>query len=205
MKASLTAFLFIFAASFASLHAATEDPTAKLHETVWAALDAIYGECCADLTVQDKQLRVREVVERHFSLEVIIRRAIGRNWNKMSPAEQEQVVELIAQLVIKAYVTNLDGTERPEITFGDTVYISDKRIEIPSVIVANGKTFNIVYRLGLMKTGWEIYDIVAENISIVSNYRQQFDDHFRSGDGAGLVAKLEELLKKEKIDNEVKI
>jgi phospholipid transport system substrate-binding protein len=40
-----------------------------------------------------------------------------------------------------------------------------------------------------------MYDIVAEGISIVANYRQQFDDHFRRGTAAELIQKLEELLK----------
>jgi phospholipid transport system substrate-binding protein len=51
-----------------------------------------------------------------------------------------------------------------------------------------------------LKTGWQIYDIVAEDISIVSNYRQQFDDHFRKGNGAQLIEKLEKLLKQEELD-----
>jgi ABC-type transporter MlaC component len=56
-----------------------------------------------------------------------------------------------------------------------------------------------------MSSGWQIYDIVAENISVVSNYRQQIDDHFRKGDGAGLVARLEELLKQDEINDDTKI
>jgi phospholipid transport system substrate-binding protein len=51
-----------------------------------------------------------------------------------------------------------------------------------------------------LKTGWQIYDIVAEDISMVSNYRQQFDDHFREENGARLIEKLEKLLKKEVLD-----
>jgi len=52
----------------------------------------------------------------------------------------------------------------------------------------------------LLKTGWEIYDIVAEDISIVSNYRQQLDDHFRKENGARLIEKLEKLLEQEELD-----
>jgi phospholipid transport system substrate-binding protein len=184
---------------------AAGDPAAKLRRTVDAALEAIYGECCADLGAEEKRARVRAAVEENFSLEHIIRRAIGRNWQKMTEAEREQVVELIARLVVKSYVNSLDGKERPEVSFGETVEISDKRIEVPSTVVADGETYSILYRLGRMRSGWEIYDIVAEGISVVSNYRQQFDEHFRGGDAAGLIARLEELLEKEDMGDEVKI
>ena len=185
--------------------AAQSEPAAKLQRTVDTTLDAIYGECCADAPVEDKEARVRAIVEENFSLLALVRRAIGRNWQKMSPDGRGQVVELITRLVVKAFVRNLDGTERPEIAFGETIEITDKRIEVPSTVTAEGKTYRIVYRLGRLKTGWEIYDIVAEDISIVANYRQQFDEHFRTKDGAALIARLEELLKTEDIGNEVKI
>jgi ABC-type transport system involved in resistance to organic solvents, auxiliary component len=107
--------------------------------------------------------------------------------------------------VLKAFINNMSGRSRPEITFGETVNITDNRIEIPSTVVLDGNTFNVLYRLGRLKSGWEIYDIVAENISVVSNYRQQLDDHFRKGTGAELISKLEELLQKDDIGNEIKI
>ncbi len=55
--------------------------------------------------------------------------------------------------------------------------------------------FYVLYRLGLTRTGWQIYDIVIEGISIVSNYRQQFVDHFRRGTPEELIKKLENLVK----------
>ena len=59
------------------------------------------------------------------------------------------------------------------------------------------------YKLARMQSGWELYDLVAEEISLVSNYRQQFDDHFRRGNAAKLIEKLEELLNHEKLDHKV--
>jgi phospholipid transport system substrate-binding protein len=56
-----------------------------------------------------------------------------------------------------------------------------------------------------MQSGWEIYDIVAEDISVVSNYRQQFDDHFRQGNGAELIKKLKDLLGREELDATIEL
>jgi len=188
-----------------SVLTAEEGQREKLQSTIDAALDVIYSDCCSELTVEDKQAIVRERIEANYDLDVIIRRAIGRNWQLMKTSEQETVLELVKKLVLKAYVDGLEGKSRPEVTLGDVTTISDTRIEIISTINLDGKTYFVLYRLGRMASGWQIYDIVAENISVVSNYRQQIDDHFRKGNAAELIARLEELLQKNDINEDIHI
>lgn len=177
----------------------------RLTAVIAGAVEAIYGEDCVDHPSEDKQARVRAVIEEEYDLNVIIRRAIGRKWRLMKPEEQVQVLELVKQLVVKTYVRGMDGKGRPLVEVGKVVTVSEKRIEIPSVVTLEDQTIHVLYRLGKMKTGWQIYDIVAEDISVVSNYRQQIDDHFRKGTGAELIDKLEELLAKDTLDEDTKI
>ena len=197
--------LFASALLACSVLTAEEGQREKLQSTIDAALDVIYSDCCSELTVEDKQAIVRERIEANYDLDVIIRRAIGRNWQLMKTSEQETVLELVKKLVLKAYVDGLEGKSRPEVTLGDVTTISDTRIEIISTINLDGKTYFVLYRLGRMASGWQIYDIVAENISLVSNYRQQIDDHFRKGNAAELIARLEELLQKNDINEDIHI
>ena len=197
--------LFASALLACSVLTAEEGQREKLQSTIDAALDVIYSDCCSELTVEDKQAKVRQRIEANYDLDVIIRRAIGRNWQLMKTSEQETVLELVKKLVLKAYVDGLEGKSRPEVTLGDVTTISDTRIEIISTIHLDGKTYFVLYRLGRMASGWQIYDIVAENISVVSNYRQQIDDHFRKGNAAELIARLEELLQKDDINEDIHI
>lgn len=177
----------------------------RLKGVIDNVIDAVYGECCAELTVDEKLVKVRSVLESEYDLDVIIRRAIGRNWRLMNAKEQEQVLDLVKQLVIKAYVEGVQGRGRPEIDLGEVIPVSDKRMEIPSIIKLDDSTYYVLYRLGRMESGWQIYDIVAEDISVVSNYRQQIDDHFRKGNGQELIDKLKELLTKEVNHEEIQI
>lgn len=170
-------------------------PELQLQATVNAALDAFYSESSALLSADQKQAKVLQVIESNYDMTILIRRAIGRNWGQMSPLEQGRTVDLIKQLVMKTYVDGFNGANRPEVRFTKTVQLSDKRIEVASVVHLEGQTLHVVYRLGRTRSGWQMYDIVAEGISIVANYRQQFDDHFRRGTAAELIQKLEELLK----------
>lgn len=204
MKYFTCLLLFAFTALGSSAWAKVE-PAQRLKGTIERSLDVIYGEAYAASTLEEKQTLIRESVEQQFDLDILIRRAIGRNWDLMNAEEQQQVLELVKQLVVKSYIKGLEGKARPELSFGETIQISDKRMEIPSVVVAGEKTIHVLYRLGRMKTGWEIYDIVAEDISVVSNYRQQFDDHFRRGSGAELIEKLQNLLQREDLGANVEL
>lgn len=199
------AVILAFAVLSGSALLADGDQREKLQSTINAALDVMYSDCCTGMSLEEKQAEVRARIEANYDLDVIIRRAIGRNWNLMDESEQERVLDLVKQLVVKAYVNGMEGKDRPDVKLGEVTTITGKRIEIQSSISLDEKTYYVLYRLGRMESGWQIYDIVAENISVVSNYRQQIDDHFRKGNGAELIARLEELLTKDDINEDVQI
>ena len=177
----------------------------KLQGMIDATLDVIYSQTFASLSANEKKLKVREKIESSYDLDVMIRYAIGKNWRRMNEQEQLEVLELVKQLVLKAYVIGLEGKDRPTVTFGELTEIGKARIEIESTMVLDMKTYYILYRLRQMDSGWQIYDIVAENVSMSSNYRGQIDDHFRKGSAADLIARLKDLLAKDEINEDTKI
>lgn len=198
---SMNFLCMIAAVALLAVLPAQADESAKLATTMEATLDIMYLDAYKDYTSAQRQDAVRAIVEDNYDLEVLIRRAMARNWTLLSADEQMQVRNLIDQLIVKSFVEGMVGKGRPILDCGAVIEVSSKRIEVPVVIsFPSGKTFNVLYRFGLLKTGWEIYDIVAEDISIVSNYRQQFDDHFRKENGARLIEKLEKLLEQEELD-----
>ena len=197
----------IFFLSGVSGYSSGEDEVAKLRLVTQDVLDVLYEDKYKEYTIEEKSSTVRVILERNYDLTVIIRRTLGRNWKLLSPQEQSKVKELVTQLIVKAFIEGLQGVERPTVTYDELVTITDNRFEVPSVITfLSGKFFNVVYRFGHLKTGWQIYDIVAEEVSVVSNYRQQVDDHFsRNGTGAELIDKLEKLLEEQNLDEDNKL
>ena len=190
---------------FWSSASAQEAEKDKLQGMIDATLDVIYSETHKSLSTNEKQVKVREKLKSRYDLDVMIRYAIGKNWRRMNKREQLEVLELVKQLVLKAYVIGIDGKDRPSVTLGELTEIGKARIEIESTMVLDMKTYYILYRLRQMDSGWQIYDIVAENVSVSSNYRGQIDDHFRKGSGADLIARLKDLLAKDEINEDTKI
>ncbi|MEW6297541.1 MAG: ABC transporter substrate-binding protein [Thermodesulfobacteriota bacterium] len=126
---------------------------------------------------QERTAKVREVVLPLFDTREIAKRTLGVYWRDRTEEEREEFVELFTQLVEKTYSGTLD-----RYTAGVEFYYDQERVEGNFADVATrifdpaqNKTFSVVYKLHKVGDQWLIYDIVAENVSMVRNYRNQFN------------------------------
>ncbi|ADE55513.1 MlaC/ttg2D family ABC transporter substrate-binding protein [Coraliomargarita akajimensis] len=182
---------------------AKEDPAVKLQDTMSRGLDIFFGEHAAEFSAEEKRAQISELINETYDINVILRRSMGRNWKKLTEAEQAEVSRLFKLIVVKVSYKGMEGQAKPSIEWGETVWLSDKRVQVPSTVVGEDQTLTVVYSLGRLSTGWQIYDLTAEDISFVSNYRQQFDDHFRRKGGKELIEKLKGILEQDYAPNEV--
>ncbi|CAI8300365.1 MAG: Uncharacterised protein [Opitutia bacterium UBA7350] len=195
----------LFLLAFGISAQASLEPVAELQSTVTASVEALFGEGSETQSIEAKRDAVKTAFEKNYNMDIIIRRAIGRNWRRLSSEEQAQILMLVKEVVLKAFIDGMVGKSRPEISYDTAVEKGGKRLEIPSTIKIGDLSLEVKYKLALMQSGWELYDLVAEGISLVLNYRQQFDQHFRQGSASELIEKLEALLKHEKLELETQI
>ena len=181
-----------------SVSAESNDPLNKLQIAVSEVLEILYSEESA-LDAEAKEHAILNALGQHYDLNVIIRRSIGRNWQKIDPAHQDETLALIKQLVVRAYVDGMKAVSKPKVAFSNTSYRSPKRAEVATEVVLGGQSVRLVYRFGLMNSGWQIYDILIENISLVVTYRSQFDAFFIKHQSDTLLTKLKELLTNENL------
>ena len=202
MKTKITHFLLLGLAclGFAVPSAQAHPGKDKLIAAVDGVIAALFDGSAADLSRDEQRRKVRAAVDEQFSFDIIIRRAFGRNWQRFDEAQQKEVVDLITETLITAYVEGFAGEAKPEVSYGSVVEIARNRIEIPSTVIANGQQVNLLYRMGRMESGWEVFDVVAEGVSMVSNYRQQFDDHFRRGTPEQLIERLERMAERGEVE-----
>ena len=172
---------------------AKSDPAAQIRETSENILEILYS----DSRNVDKEILA--YLSDNYNLDIIIRRTLGRNWNKIKPKHQNRVVALIKQLVLRAYIEGMHGKKKPDIMYSDVRFISKNRAEVPTFVYFSGKQIAITYRLGLVSDQWEIFDILVENISIVLTYRNQFDVFLARNTSDALIEKLESLLTNENL------
>ena len=185
--------LCVFAFFASNLLLATNDPAIQIKEISENVLEILYSNS------QNIEEEILAYLSVNYDLDIIIRRTLGRNWNKINSEHQQRVVALIKRLVLRAYIDGMRGKIKPDIQYSDTRFISTKRAEVPTSIYFSDKPIALTYRVGLVSGQWEIFDIVVENISIVLTYRNQFDVFFTKNTSDALIKKLETLLTNENL------
>lgn len=175
--------------------AATEEPDQRLYETIQEVIDLLHTDNAA-LSAEQKRNQILHLLESRFSFDIIIRRALGRNWNQLSESQQERVTEIISDLLIQAYTRELENGPKPAVSLVKTDDLGSNKIEVFTNVTYKSNLVSINYRLANIKgRGWQVYDVLVEGVSMVSNYRKQFDEHFQKGSADELLKILEDKLK----------
>lgn len=129
--------------------------------------------------------KVRPVLEKNLSFPAMTRRAIGPGWRTFTPDQQKKAISLFTDLVIRRYAGRYTIGERPEVTYRAATTPAPGRAEVPTRVLYKGSRYEVIYRLEQAED-WRITDVVVEGVSLVGNYRSQFDASYQKG-GANAV------------------
>lgn len=188
-------FLALLAALLLPSVALAGAPTDQLRESVDAVLDVLKDqELKKPENTAERRAKIRSIVDRRFDFEEMAKRSLARHWRKRTPEEQKEFVPLYTDLLERTYIDKIEQYEDEEIVYVDessedghatvrTKVITSKHVEIP-----------IFYRLHSKSGDWQVYDVVIEGVSLVKNYRTQFNSIIRSGSYQELVQRLRDKL-----------
>ncbi len=182
--------LFLLLASVAA--AAVPGPTDQLRVTVDRIVEILRDKSLSQEVILEQ---VAVLVRAKFDFWAMSQRTLGVNWKKASPAEQKRFVALFSQLLedtyrgrIKAYTYD---DEHVEYT-GER--IQGSRAEVDTVVVAN-REIPVSYKMRLRGNEWLVYDVVIEEVSLISNYRNSYAEIVRDEGFSGLLARMEQKIK----------
>jgi phospholipid transport system substrate-binding protein len=118
---------------------------------------------------------LKTIINPIFDYNEMARRSLGAHWRRRTPAEQEEFSRLFRGFLEKIYSDKIDFYDGQRAVFGRETIEQDYAQVDSLVIGAKGEESSIVYRLKRTDGKWKVYDAVIENISIINNYRSQFD------------------------------
>lgn len=130
----------------------------------------------AELAKEIKKDKLRPMYKRMFDDVELSRRALARNWNNMNAAQRQEFVQLFRQVLEKAYADKILSYSSEKIVFDRETLLSENQAEVQTRIITSSKEIPISYRVILKDGAWKVYDVVVENVSLVQNYRTQFND-----------------------------
>ncbi|MDZ4163507.1 MAG: ABC transporter substrate-binding protein [Smithellaceae bacterium] len=129
-----------------------------------------------DLAKEVKKERLRSLYDRMFDGVELSKRTLTRNWNSLNVAQRQEFVLLFRQILEKAYIDKILDYKDEKIIYDRENMLTESQAEILTRIVTSSKEIPITYRLILKDGTWKVYDIVVENVSLVLNYRTQFNE-----------------------------
>ena len=123
----------------------------------------------------ERREKLKEVISQRFDFAEMAKRALGPEWRRRSPEEQKEFVKLFTTLLEQAYLDKIESYNGEKVQ-----YLREREdnnsAEVATKIIDNkGREFSVNYRLHNVNGDWKVYDVVIEDISLVNNYRAQFN------------------------------
>lgn len=165
-------------------------PTADVKRTVDEVVRIV-----ADKEMKKNEQKRRQALKKSISVIFdygeMAKRSLGRHWNQRSDAEKKQFTELFATLLENSYASKIESYNNETIIYLKDVTDGDHAEVKSKIVTAKRDEFTLDYRLVNENGKWMVYDVVIEGVSLVSNYRSQFNRIISSSGYAELVKKLQ--------------
>ena len=119
--------------------------------------------------------QLRQIVYPLFDFNEMAKRSLGANWRRANPQQQKEFVLTFTALLEKTYADQIDLYNGQKVLYTGESIDGDYAQVDSRIVDKDGQTYSVVYRLHKVDGKWKIYDVIAENISLVNNYRSQFN------------------------------
>lgn len=183
--------LFCISIFFTPSPALAGEPTNSVKQSVDQVLDVLRDkEMKKPEKTGERRAKIRKLVSERFDFAEMAKRSLAQNWKKRTPEEQKEFVPLFTDLIENAYITKVEKYQDEKISYTDEKVEGAFAVVKTRVETSKGIETPIEYKL--MKEGnqWMAYDVVIEGVSLVNNYRNQFNSIIRSGSYEDLVKRL---------------
>jgi phospholipid transport system substrate-binding protein len=164
-------------------------PTEQLRERIDRVVGILdNGGLKADPSA--RRAALKGVTGEIFDFTEITKRALGPYWQKASPAEREELVQLLGALLERAYMGRIEQYSGERISWVGESVDGDQATVRTHFMTKSGTPIPVDYRLARAGDRWLVYDVTIEGVSLVSSYRAQFSKIIQTSSTQGLVERL---------------
>jgi phospholipid transport system substrate-binding protein len=194
MKARYAVMLVVIIALLGTAPSAVAvpGPTEQLRGTLDRIIEVLHNKNLPQETMLDQ---VAEMVRGKFDFRAMSQRTLGINWRKATPTQQKRFVDLFSRLLEDTYrgrVRNYTYQDEKVEYVGEKV--QGKRGQVDTLIVSN-KDISVKYRVWLKGDEWLVYDVIVEEVSLISNFRSSYAEIIRKDGFDGLLRRLEDKIR----------
>ena len=132
-------------------------------------------ELTKDGRIQERRVAIRKIASDIFDFNEITKRSLGRHWQARTPAEQAEFVGLLADLLERTYISKIEGYTGEKVAFVGEALDSGVATVRTKIVTKQGTEIPVDYRMYQAGDRWLAYDVSVEGISLIANYRTQFN------------------------------
>jgi phospholipid transport system substrate-binding protein len=140
---------------------------------------------------QERRAQIRQIIGTRFDFPEMAKRALGSNWQKANEADRREFVELFTDLLEKSYADQIESYNGEKIVYGRENVSQDQADVNTKIVTKKGEEIPVNYKLRSNGGDWKVYDVVIEDISIVNNFRSQFNRILANASFPELLKKLQ--------------
>ena len=159
----------------------------KVNEILEILRDPAYA---SEAKKNEQSEKIFTIVGEIFDYRIFSMRTLGQNWRQLTPAQQNEFVQLYSELLRKTYMERVQNYSNETVRFDSEVQLDPKKSEVRTAILTSSGEIPLFYRLYNKDGTWRVYDVLVEGISLVKNYRSQFNDIIRKDSAEELLQKL---------------
>ncbi|MGQ0695970.1 MAG: MlaC/ttg2D family ABC transporter substrate-binding protein [Nitrospiraceae bacterium] len=189
---ALDAFLVVlsFTTAFAALSPESKSPTEVVRETITEVLRILEDPALKDpAKLVPRRRMLEEVIAGRFDYAEMSKRALAASWIPLTAAERSEFVELFKSFLSDRYAEKIEGYRGQQV-----MYLSERiegtYAEVGTALRSSKGEIPMDYRLFLKEGRWHAYDIIVDGVSLVKNYRSQFQKIIRESSYQELVTRL---------------
>ena len=150
------------------------EPSLQLTATINEFVSILKNTPVAELRATGLPPRALELVLGRFDFSEMTKRSLGRHWGALAPADQREFVSAFTQKLLVGYGRTVRTSGDERIQFYNEA-IAGNEAKVNTKVVSSGDELAIDYHLHALDGQWKVYDMVIDNVSIVDNYRAQFN------------------------------
>jgi phospholipid transport system substrate-binding protein len=170
---------------------ATGSPTEQLKGQIDRVLKTLDDpELKKDGRARERRQAVRKIADDIFDFSETAKRSLARHWQARSAGERQEFVGLFADLLERSYISKIELFNGERIVFVNETIEDDQATVRTRIITKQGSEVPVDYRMLRRGDRWLAYDVVIEGVSLVANYRTQFNKIIQTSSYQELVKKM---------------
>lgn len=173
-----TAAMLLLAAAFICAAAvrpalSADDPMAVVQQTVNDALAVLRNK---QVPAAQRRDQLRQIISRSFDFTEMSRSALGYHWKQITPDQQQEFTTVFTTFIEDSYLAKINDYSGQQVQFVRQSKDGAQYAQVATNIVQAGKDpIAVNYRLLSENGQWKVYDVTVDAISIIANYRNQFN------------------------------